>query len=104
MFSQKDLRTRRQIWLRRIVLIGLALAAAYRLFPFLASGLRAGAGVVLSLVYLIAYLFAVAVLPLIAFALLKFAYSVFARPYVRLWRIQRIRNARYLKEAIKRGR
>src|SRR3954447_23305084 len=100
MFSQK----RQQTWLRRIAMAVLALIAAYRLFPYLTSGLRAGAGAFLSAVYLMAYVFMVVALPLMAFALLKFAYSVFARPYLRLWRLRRRRNARYLKEAVRRGK
>jgi hypothetical protein len=41
-------------------------------------------------------------LPLMLFALLKFAYSLFLRPYLRVWHINRIRNARYLKEVMRR--
>jgi|SRR5436305_12550706 membrane protein implicated in regulation of membrane protease activity len=100
MFSQK----RRQTWPRRITLIALILIAAYRLFPYLVSGLRAGAGAFLSAVYLAAYVFTVVALPLMVFALLSFAYSIFIRPYLRLWRLRRRRNARYLKEAIRRGK
>lgn len=55
-------------------------------------------------VYLLAYLFAIIALPLMVFALLKFVYSVFVRPYLRLWRLRRSRNAKFLREAIKRGR
>ena len=61
-------------------------------------------GVALAVVYVLAYLFAVVMLPLMFFALMKFAYSVFLRPYVRAWHINRIRNARHLKEVIRRGR
>ena len=103
MFSQTNVRARQQIW-TRLALVAISLVAAWRLFPQLMSGLRAGAGALLSALYLAAYLFVVVALPLMAYALLRFAYSVFARPYLRLWRIQRLRNARYLKEAIRRGR
>ena len=96
--------SRIQTWAPRVALILLTLIAAYFLYPYLTSVLGEGLGVVSSLVFLLAYLFAVVALPLMFFALLKFAYSVFARPYLRLWRIQRIRNARYLREAVKRGR
>jgi hypothetical protein len=104
MFSQNGARRRQQTWLRRIALAALTLIAAYRLFPYLTSGLGTGAGALLSVLYVAAYLFMVIALPLAAFALLKFAYSIFARPYLRLWRLRRRRNARYLKEAIRRGK
>ncbi|MCU1255651.1 MAG: hypothetical protein JWM83_1950, partial [Candidatus Angelobacter sp.] len=46
----------------------------------------------------------VVMLPLMCFALARFAYSVFLRPYLRAWHINRIRNARYLKDVIHRSR
>ena len=69
----------------------------------LRSALRAGAGVAASAVYVLAYLFAVVMLPLMFYALMRFAYSVFLRPYLRVWRINRIRNDRYMKDVIRRG-
>jgi len=33
-----------------------------------------------------------------------FAYSLFLRRYLRVWRIKRIRDARYLREVLERGR
>jgi hypothetical protein len=43
-------------------------------------------------------------LPLMFYALLRFAYSVFLRPYLRVWHINRIRNTRYMKDVIRRGK
>jgi hypothetical protein len=77
--------------------------AAFAFIPMLPSALRAGAGVAATAVYVLAYLFAVVMLPLIFYALIRFAYSVFLRPYLRVWRINRIRNARYMKEVIRRS-
>jgi hypothetical protein len=94
----------RKIWAKRIFFILAALLAAYLLFPYLASALGEGLGLISSALLLLAYLFALVALPLGLFALFKFAYSVFARPYIRLRRIQRIRHARYMREAVKRGR
>jgi hypothetical protein len=54
-------------------------------------------------VYVLAYLFAVVMLPLMFYALMRFAYSVFLRPYLRAWHINRIRNNRYMKDVIRRG-
>jgi len=42
-------------------------------------------------------------LPLMFFALARFAYSVFLRPYLRAWHINRIRNSRYMKDVIRRS-
>ena len=69
----------------------------------LRSALRAGAGIAAGTIYVLAYLFAVVMLPLMFFALMRFAYSLFLRPYLRAWHINRIRNARYLKEVIRRS-
>jgi hypothetical protein len=43
-------------------------------------------------------------LPLMFYALARFGYSVFLRPYLRVWRINRIRNERYMKDVIRRGK
>jgi hypothetical protein len=77
--------------------------AVFAFIPMLRSALRAGAGVAATAVYVLAYLFAVVMLPLMFYALMRFAYSVFLRPYLRVWRINRIRNDRYMKDVIRRG-
>jgi hypothetical protein len=81
----------------------LILLAAFAFIPMLRSALRSGVGIAASIVYVLAYLFAVVMLPLMFYALMRFAYSVFLRPYIRVWRINRIRNARYMKDVIRRG-
>ena len=86
------------------ILLGLVLLAIVLFSPMLSGLLGGGVGLALGAIYLLAYLFAIIALPLMFFALLRFGYTVFARPYVRLWHIRRIRNARYLKEVLKRGR
>lgn len=88
----------------RAVILVLVLLAVFALSPILRSALGAGVGVAVAAVYILAYLFAVVVLPLIFFSLARFAYSLFLRPYVRVWHINRIRNARHLKEVMRRGR
>lgn len=87
----------------RAVLVVLVLIAVVALTPMLRSALRAGAGIAADVVYVLAYLFAVVMLPLMFYALMRFAYSVFLRPYLRVWHINRIRNTRYMKEVIRRG-
>jgi len=78
--------------------------AAFAFIPMLRSALATGAGLAADIVYVLAYLFAVVMLPLMFYALVRFAYSVFLRPYLRAWHINRIRNARYMKEVISRGK
>ena len=88
----------------RAVVLVLILLAAFTFIPMLRSALRSGVGIAASVVYVLAYLFAVVMLPLMFFALARFAYSVFLRPYLRAWHINRIRNASYLKDVIRRSR
>jgi len=88
----------------RTVILVLIVLAAFAFIPMLRSALRAGAGVAATVVYVLAYLFAVVMLPLMFYALMRFAYSVFLRPYLRVWHINRIRNARYMKDVIRRGK
>ena len=91
-------------WALRIALIVGVVLAAFVLFPYLKSALGEGLGLLSSTLLVIAYVFALVALPLGLFALFKFAYSVFLRPHIRLRRIQRIRQARYMREAVQRGR
>jgi hypothetical protein len=86
------------------IILPLILLAAFVFIPMLRSALATGVGIVAGIVYVLAYLFAVVMLPLMFFALARFAYSVFLRPYLRAWHINRIRNARYMKDVIRRGR
>lgn len=53
---------------------------------------------------LLLYIVPIVVLPLVFYALFRFAYDIFLRPYLRLWRMRRYRNNKYLREAMKRGR
>jgi len=87
----------------RAVIFVLILLAAFAFIPMLRSALHSGAGIAAGVVDVLAYLFAVVMLPLMFYALMRFAYSVFLRPYLRAWHINRIRNARYMKDVIRRG-
>ena len=69
-------------WAQRITILVLTVVSIFLLLPWLTSALRAGISITLAGVYLLAYLFAIIALPLILFSLLKFAYSVFLRPYL----------------------
>jgi hypothetical protein len=53
--------------------------------------------------YLLAFLIPIIALPLVLYVLLRFAYRMFARPYLRLWRMRHYRNNKDLMEAVRRG-
>jgi hypothetical protein len=93
----------RRGWAQRVLMLVLVVLAGLVLSPMMAAVLRSGVGLALGAVYVLAYLFAIVALPLMLFALAKFGYSVFLRPYLRVWNINRIRNARQLQEVIRRG-
>jgi len=65
-----------------------------------------GAGVWLSLLTIIVLgcLVFLVCMPFFAWIMGEAGYKVFLKPYVRAWRINRIRNARYLREAMERGK
>ena len=77
---------------------------------------RAGAGLVIfALIVLLfpamarivglgLWLFLLAIIIFFAMIIGEAGYKVFLKPYVRAWRINRIRNARYLREALERGK
>jgi hypothetical protein len=89
-------------WRRWLVALVLIAGASYIFLPLVGTALRAGVGLVIAAIYLVAYLFLIVALPLGAFWLFMFVYSVFLRPWVRAWRINRIRNARALREVLER--
>jgi hypothetical protein len=87
---------------QRVAFLGLMGIALVLFVPRMSWVLDSDVSVVLIPVYLLAYLFAIIALPLMLFALLKFVYSVFIRPYLRLWRLRRFQNNKYLREAVRR--
>ena len=97
------MRWRNLTWPQRGILCAFVLLAIFLLRPFFVASLDESLGIALIAVYLLAYLFAIVALPLMAFALIRFAYSLFLRPYLRAWHINRIRNARHLKEVMSRS-
>jgi membrane protein implicated in regulation of membrane protease activity len=54
-------------------------------------------------VSLFLYLVPIVALPLILYVLLRFAYRMFVRPYVRFMRMRRYLNNKELREAARRG-
>ena len=93
-----------QAWLRRVgpVLVVVVLAAL--LFPVTARIAGFGLGLFLLVLVVLGYLIFVFGMPFFAWIMGEAGYKVFLKPYVRAWRINRIRNARYLREALERGK
>jgi hypothetical protein len=93
-----------QAWLNRVgPLLVLAVVAAL-LFPAAKGIAGIGVGLLLLALMVIGYLIFVVGMPFFAWIMGEAGYKVFLKPYVRAWRINRIRNARYLREALERGK
>jgi hypothetical protein len=95
--------SRKKLWSQRAAFVVLAAFIGFLFFPSLAAAARTGAGLAFALLYLLAFLLIVMVIPAVTIWLMSFVYSVLLRPYVRAWHINRIRNARYLRDAVERG-
>lgn len=91
-------------WLQRLAFTALLVLACLVTLPILRQVLSAGTGLVLSALLLAAYVFTLIIVPFTVIWLVRFAYSIFGKPYFRAWHINRIRNARLLREAIARTR
>jgi hypothetical protein len=91
-------------WLQRLVMVTAVLAVLYLLRTWASAAFETGAGLLVAVLYLAAYIFLAIALPLTFFTLTKFVYSVWGKAYFRAWHIRRIRNARQLREAVERGR
>lgn len=89
------------MWLAWIV--GITAVAVCILFFRVDAALGAGFSVVLILLYLVAYIFLIVAVPLVFFTLFRFLYSLWLKRWYRAWHINRIRNARYMREVIDRG-
>lgn len=84
------------------LLVLLVLAAL--LFPVTARIAGVGLSVLLLVLMVVGYLIFVFGMPFFAWIMGEAGYKVLLKPYVRAWRINRIRNARYLREALERGK
>lgn len=96
--------SRTKLWLVWVGAIAAVAVTAYLFLRVASSAFGAGVSMLLALVYLAAYIFLVAAVPLALFALFRFVYSLWLKPFYRAWHIHRIRNARYMREVIDRGK
>ncbi|HEU4417201.1 MAG TPA: hypothetical protein VFT65_20605 [Candidatus Angelobacter sp.] len=72
--------------------------------PFLAQLLGIALGLSFTAIIICGYAIFLIGMPLFFWIMGEAGYRVFFKPYVRAWHINRIRNARALKEAIERNR
>ena len=89
-----------KVWSKRAAFLVLTAAAVYLFLPALLSALEAGVGAILTVLACILGIF---ILPAFVMWFFGFVYW-FAKPYVRAWHINHIRNNRLLKEAADRGK
>jgi hypothetical protein len=86
-----------RLWLRVVAIVAALALALYFAAPLL---VRVASGTIAVSVFLVNVLLPAASV----FVLCWFAYSVFLRKYWRAWRINRIREGRYLREVMQRSR
>jgi hypothetical protein len=86
-----------RLWLRVLAIVAAVALALYFAAPFL---VRLVGGTIAVSLFLVNVLLPTASV----FVLAWFAYSVFLRKYWRAWRINRIREGRYLREVMQRSR
>lgn len=89
-------------WPQRLAIVAMAASLIYLFLPSMAGVINAGLNFSVAALYLLAFLLMIVAVPLTTVWLFSFVYSVVAKPYVRAWHINRIRNARDLKEAAER--
>jgi hypothetical protein len=89
-----------KLWSKRAAFLVLTAGAIYLFLPALLKALGAGVGAILTV---LACILGICILPLFAMWFFGFVYW-FAKPHLRAWHINHIRNNRLLKEAADRGR
>jgi len=92
----------KKLWRQRLAFAAITALLVYVAVPYFAEAIRAGVSFSLIVLYVLAFVLMIIFIPWTTLWLFSFAYSVVAKPYVRAWRINRIRNARELKEASER--
>lgn len=91
-------------WLKRLA-VWLLLATFFLLaVRFIAGLVGIGLGISILLLELAGSLLLLVGIPFFIWVIGERALRIFIEPYFRAWHIHRIRNARFMKEAIQRGR
>jgi len=99
----RQLQSSLKIWLKRLAITSDVTFLLWLLLPLLAEILGLALGLSISVIALIGYLILLVGLPFAVWILAEPIYRVFLKAYVRAWHINRIRDARYLKQAAERG-
>ena len=87
------MRSEAQGWLKRIGFWLVVLALFLLLSPVIARIAGVGLGLASLAIIILGYLILVVGMPFFAWIIGEAGYKVFLKPYVRAWRINRIRNA-----------
>ena len=90
-------------WPKRIAFVLLIAVVSWVSLPLIGSIIGVGVG----LSFLIIQLLGIAILfvgmPLFFLIIGEAGYKIFLKPYIRVWRINRIRNRRLMREAVDRS-
>jgi hypothetical protein len=90
-------------WLKRLAIASVAVLLLWFLLPLVAGLIGLALGLSLSVIALFGYLVLFVGLPFVVWILAESIYRVFLKAYIRAWHINRIRDARYMKEATERS-
>jgi hypothetical protein len=99
----RQLESSLKIWLKRLAISAFVAFLVWLLLPQLTELLGLALGLSISVIALIGYLMLFVGLPFAVWIFAEPIYRVFLKAHVRAWHINRIRNARYLKQAAERG-
>lgn len=91
-------------WLKRVLIILAAVVLLLFLMQIVPALAGTGIDFTVSLLEILGFVLLFVGLPFLFWIIGGAAYRTLLKPYVRAYHIRQIRNARYLKEAVERGR
>jgi hypothetical protein len=98
------MRASTKVWVIRLTICFAVLLLVKLLLPLISAIGWIGLRISFFLAQATGYILLFAGLPFFVWVMSGSIYHTFFEPYWRAWHIHRIRNARYLKEALERGR
>jgi hypothetical protein len=87
-------------WPKRIAFVLLIAAISWISIPVIGNILGLGLGLSFLLIQLLGIAIFLVGMPLFFLIIGEAGYKIFLKPYIRVWRINRIRNARLLRETL----
>jgi hypothetical protein len=98
-----QLKSSLKVWLKRLAIATAVAILLWLLLPLVAGLIGLAFGFSISVIALIGWVILFGGLPFLVWILAESIYRVFLKVYVRAWRINRIRNTRYMKEPAERS-